>query len=590
MVRQVVSYKPQNRKNIKSAIAEIQTKRKEKKVKKLLVLMLVALVASTVVFALTAHKYAPVRATGNEQPVNTVFAKGTPKNPSPGDTVGMTSFDWTHNGGMGKHLGIDNAGGLHFHYTYRDLAGSAASRMATYNYRDAAGAWMGSVPLTGNAGSRWGTGTCAPTNAVGVGTCYYTAGANYPVQVGVDGGTGLGLFTVTVVDNNAAYAHPYIAMVGDDTIYLAADGDVDDVMFAYSYDAGASWTGWTNIGDPVNYPINFPQYNIAAWHNKVAYVNVDTFNNIFIRESADYGQTWGAIQTILVPGNNNGPDGDTLIPYIHSSCMYDAAGNLHVFDAYYSYGKDYQGIVHWSQAGGITYVNRNQTGDTVRQIGGQNTLLLSYPYATQLANGDMVCQYSRFDTLDIAANTYADGDIWASVSTDNGVTWTRHTNITNSRTPGAASGACADDRYGVVEAYGDTLHFFWLSSQNAYSSLYVDLPTMDPLLHLAVAEVDIDGVAGKPYIPVARTNFALRKAYPNPASSRATIAFALPKAGAYSLNVYNITGQLVKSINGQGNVGLNNVTLNTKDLANGVLFYQLKAGANSATGKLTVVR
>jgi hypothetical protein len=97
------------------------------------------------------------------------------------------------------------------------------------------------------------------------------------------------------------------------------------------------------------------------------------------------------------------------------------------------------------------------------------------------------------------------------------------------------------------------------------------------------------GVAGSP-APVAQSKFALKNAYPNPASSRATIAFQLPKAGAYSLNVYNIAGQLVKSINGQGNVGVNNVTIDTKNMANGVLFYQLKAGANSATGKLTVVR
>ncbi|HTY08930.1 MAG TPA: T9SS type A sorting domain-containing protein [Candidatus Edwardsbacteria bacterium] len=96
------------------------------------------------------------------------------------------------------------------------------------------------------------------------------------------------------------------------------------------------------------------------------------------------------------------------------------------------------------------------------------------------------------------------------------------------------------------------------------------------------------GVAGKPAAPVY--SFAVRAAYPNPAKDRATISYQLPKAGAVSLKVYNIAGQAVKSMDVHGSAGMNTMTLSTKDMANGVYFYQVNSNGLSATRKLTVVR
>ena len=97
------------------------------------------------------------------------------------------------------------------------------------------------------------------------------------------------------------------------------------------------------------------------------------------------------------------------------------------------------------------------------------------------------------------------------------------------------------------------------------------------------------GVAGKPTAkPVY--GFALSAAYPNPVRGKATINFTLPKAGAYSMKVYNIAGQAVKTIDGNGAAGANSIGLETRDMANGVFFYQLTAGGNKATRKLTVVK
>ena len=94
---------------------------------------------------------------------------------------------------------------------------------------------------------------------------------------------------------------------------------------------------------------------------------------------------------------------------------------------------------------------------------------------------------------------------------------------------------------------------------------------------------------------VVVTNFKLNQSRPNPVNKLAELSFNLPKAGNYSLKVYNIAGQVIRTLDGKGNAGQNNVTWNGMDnsgrqVANGVYLYNLNAFGNSATKKLVVVR
>jgi hypothetical protein len=88
----------------------------------------------------------------------------------------------------------------------------------------------------------------------------------------------------------------------------------------------------------------------------------------------------------------------------------------------------------------------------------------------------------------------------------------------------------------------------------------------------------------------AASIFTLKQNYPNPVSGNTAINFNLPKAGDYSLNIYNVAGQLVKSYRGVGNAGSNSVSWNTKNVSNGVYVYKLVSGKNSATKKLVVLK
>ena len=89
---------------------------------------------------------------------------------------------------------------------------------------------------------------------------------------------------------------------------------------------------------------------------------------------------------------------------------------------------------------------------------------------------------------------------------------------------------------------------------------------------------------------VASSAFMLNQSFPNPVRDNAAISFSLPRAGAYSLKVYNVAGQVVRTMNGTGTAGMNTVNVNSRNLSNGVYFYQLTANNNTATKKMVVLK
>lgn len=104
----------------------------------------------------------------------------------------------------------------------------------------------------------------------------------------------------------------------------------------------------------------------------------------------------------------------------------------------------------------------------------------------------------------------------------------------------------------------------------------------------------VGGINGTP-IAVNGGKLSLNQNRPNPVKGNTEIAFNLPKAGNYSLEIFNITGQIIRSLDGKGDAGLNKVSWNGTDnngrkVSSGVYLYALKAQGNSATKKLVVVK
>jgi hypothetical protein len=87
------------------------------------------------------------------------------------------------------------------------------------------------------------------------------------------------------------------------------------------------------------------------------------------------------------------------------------------------------------------------------------------------------------------------------------------------------------------------------------------------------------------------TEFALKQNYPNPFNPKTTISFTTKAAVEYSLTIYNVTGQAVKTFSGR-TAGAEQVTVDwiADGNASGVYFYKLQAGTFSDTKKMVFLK
>jgi hypothetical protein len=85
---------------------------------------------------------------------------------------------------------------------------------------------------------------------------------------------------------------------------------------------------------------------------------------------------------------------------------------------------------------------------------------------------------------------------------------------------------------------------------------------------------------------VAR-EFALFQNEPNPWTGSTTISFDLPEAGKVKLSLFDLTGKLIKVIEGDYKSGRQSIQVGKKDIpTQGVLYYRLDSGNYSATKKM----
>jgi hypothetical protein len=86
-------------------------------------------------------------------------------------------------------------------------------------------------------------------------------------------------------------------------------------------------------------------------------------------------------------------------------------------------------------------------------------------------------------------------------------------------------------------------------------------------------------------------DFALYQNQPNPWNAQTTIGFDLPEDAAVTFTVFEATGKVIKTIEGEFKAGYNTVTLSAKDLpGNGVMYYRLESGEYSASKKMVLIK
>lgn len=86
------------------------------------------------------------------------------------------------------------------------------------------------------------------------------------------------------------------------------------------------------------------------------------------------------------------------------------------------------------------------------------------------------------------------------------------------------------------------------------------------------------------------SGFSLYQNTPNPYRGETTIGFNLPEASKATLTIYDVTGKLIKRIEGEYDSGYHEVRLRSMELnSSGVLYYQLDTDRHTATKKMIVM-
>jgi hypothetical protein len=146
-------------------------------------------------------------------------------------------------------------------------------------------------------------------------------------------------------------------------------------------------------------------------------------------------------------------------------------------------------------------------------------------------------------------------------------------------------------RVGFVEGAGTT------DEPQRYRFEDADLPYAADTLHYRLRAVQADGTTSlSDPIAVVRTGVdavTLLDTYPNPASSRVTVRYALPddrRAGeAARFALYDALGRRVRTAEASGAAGRHEHRLRVSDLASGVYVLRLRFGGTVQSRKLTVV-
>ena len=85
--------------------------------------------------------------------------------------------------------------------------------------------------------------------------------------------------------------------------------------------------------------------------------------------------------------------------------------------------------------------------------------------------------------------------------------------------------------------------------------------------------------------------FGMDQNYPNPFNPQTTITYQLPRSGFVNISVYNVTGQMVKTlVNDDKNAGYHSVVWNAAGIGSGVYFYRIVTEEYTSARKCMILK
>jgi len=199
--------------------------------------------------------------------------------------------------------------------------------------------------------------------------------------------------------------------------------------------------------------------------------------------------------------------------------------------------------------------------------------------------------WTQFDTSDVSAGGYGNGELYMSYTIDNGATWTDPQNLTNTPTPNCLPGECDNDNWSsLADVVNDHLHIIYPNDKDpAASNKEEGTPQENPVMYLKVPNPLITDIEDEP--TALPTDFALGQNYPNPFNAKTVIPFEIYSAGDVSLEVFDITGAKVTTlVNEYLKPGLYQFNWNAEHVGSGIYYYKLRSGNKFQTKKGVLIK
>jgi hypothetical protein len=184
-----------------------------------------------------------------------------------------------------------------------------------------------------------------------------------------------------------------------------------------------------------------------------------------------------------------------------------------------------------------------------------------------------------------------------TATSEMGAVWMRFTFNGSVGAPIAGDGAAnMDVKYGVN---GNELTVLVYNiGPNAIASGdhgLVTIPVTGDMKLVDVDAADFYGSVVNVSTHVLPTKYALAQNYPNPFNPTTTIELALPVASEYTVAIYNVAGQMIRTYGGYANAGVVKLEWDGRDasgnqVASGVYFYKAAASNFSATKKMMLMK
>ncbi len=546
---------------------------------------------------------------------------------SPGEQVGTTTYDQQAVSNMGLRIAVDDSNQVHVVWTYCEGEYPGNPRYVKWNMRFPDGTWYGAAVIAPSV-----------SGYVQLDIMRGDPGLEKRPVIAYHGG----LYAGSVIDigpgntsspNVSNHLWPYVACAQNNNIILATGNSstgADSHHLYLTTDEGATWQHFADF-DSCTCLSQFVRASHNPGSQKIVHVWTQSIAmdylgfllsqmacDVWYMLSTDNGVTWEAPVNVtnFTPPSQMVNGDSTPWAFADVNAVFDNDDKLHIAwganlgymlndTLYYA---DHAKIFHWDEMTDDLHVISSPSShygdpdgwwlDVMGEGLSPHTEAWRLPACgAQLvcdqSTGDLYCLWSgTADTTDYSAGGYFNSEIYASKSTNSGITWSDYVNLTNTPSPGAGPGDCFDEDYMTAwpSVHNDSIFLTYIEDKDAGSAImdgtaWIDNPVRVWIFHKDLITAGIEESVEK------NAKLQSLELLPTPAASFSTITYSLSRPVKISLRLYDVVGRLVKLLDtGYKNTGLHKYNLDLRGLANGTYFLVIEADSEKHTSSLVIVR